>query len=479
MAGQMRPRKIAFTNQMFAEAFVSSVFLLVIPRVGEITVDTKGNSNPLVFNRETQTFFVSHDKQGRYYELEHAVDLSPPLIIAFREFCKINHPEVNMTSSRIKDIFTALPSELPRIFEEQKGHPSIAFTDKTIRLTDFSFAPHSQANFVTMSFPFASTELDQPTPSFDAFLLQTFNLIDLSNEEQKKTVSTIEEMIGFYLANNTKEPSIFFFFGPGRTGKSTMLNLIRKLFPRDQQTALSIESMSQGGFALQPLIGKRINCPDEDESELANTGLLKALATPGTFFTIQRKFLSSLNIELPAKHLFSCNNLPKFKDVDTGVKRRLHIIPFQNVVPVEHQDKNLDMKLLSEAPGIVGRALRGLKRFMDRNQEWDFPNFINEAKEEFYIDANPALEFLMREYKVISEDSQQNFSLWTSSDDLYKHYQEDVASTGLGQMSKISFNRKLLSALRPPYKAYERQGRKRLFNVERINPPTFPDMKRV
>lgn len=464
---------------MFAEAFVSSVFTLTLPRIGQITVDTKGNSNPLVFNRETQTFFVSHDEQGRYFEVEHAVDLSPPIVLAFREYAKVNHPEVNMTAARIKDIFIAIPSELPRIFEEQRAHPSIAFKDQTIHFHDFKFVPHDKANFVTFSFPFSSADLKKPTPNFDLFLLQTFNLIDLPNDEQKKTVHTIEEMIGFYLANHTKEPAIFFFFGPGRTGKSTMLNLIQKLFPRDQRSSLSIEAMSQGGFALQPLIGKRVNCPDEDESELANTGLLKALSTPGTLFTIQRKFLSALNIELPVKHLFSCNNLPKFKDVDSGVKRRFHIIPFENVVPNDCQDKNLDDKLFSEAPGIVGRAIEGLKRFMARNQEWDFPEFIKDAKEEFYVESNPAFDFILREYKLLDESAQNNFALWTSINDLYKHYQEDVPSTGLGQMSRVNFGRKVMSAFSSPYKVRQGHNHQRSFNIERVNPPTFPDMKRV
>lgn len=53
------------------------------------------------------------------------------------------------------------------------------------------------------------------------------------------------------------------------------------------------------------------------------------------------------------------NHKPIIKGRDIGIWRRILLIPFIVSIPLEEQDKDLKVKLLSELPGILNWALEG------------------------------------------------------------------------------------------------------------------------
>jgi putative DNA primase/helicase len=53
------------------------------------------------------------------------------------------------------------------------------------------------------------------------------------------------------------------------------------------------------------------------------------------------------------------NHKPKIRGTDTGIWRRIHLIPFKVTIPAEKRDPELTKKLMAELPGILNWAIDG------------------------------------------------------------------------------------------------------------------------
>ena len=54
--------------------------------------------------------------------------------------------------------------------------------------------------------------------------------------------------------------------------------------------------------------------------------------------TVERKYETPMKLYNTAKFIFSCNEMPTFKDKTDGMYRRLEIIEFNHKVPKENAD---------------------------------------------------------------------------------------------------------------------------------------------
>jgi len=111
-------------------------------------------------------------------------------------------------------------------------------------------------------------------------------------------------------------------------------------------------------------VGKLANIVlDTGEIEKSAEGLFKALVS-GEPVPVEEKHLPVLTMRLAAKHIFVTNVLPRFHDTSNGMWRRLEIILFDRICPIEQRDPSLKFRLLAEMPAIIAWALRGLARLL-------------------------------------------------------------------------------------------------------------------
>ena len=61
----------------------------------------------------------------------------------------------------------------------------------------------------------------------------------------------------------------------------------------------------------------------------------------------------------------SGNHKPYIKGSDEGIRRRIKLLPFENAVPKDQQDKSLPMKLSSELSGILNWAIEGCLKWQE------------------------------------------------------------------------------------------------------------------
>jgi len=154
---------------------------------------------------------------------------------------------------------------------------------------------------------------------------------------------------------------------------------------------------------------------ESDFSRRFDSGLLKTL-TGGDELTGERKFEHPFNFSPTHKLVVVSNYRPKV-DLDRGMKRRLHLIPFRQVYDLDKTkkgakppDRMLKEKLLAEAPGILAWMIEGCLAWQQRGL--DPPAAVLDYTSEFIADSDAFGEW-------IEQNCDKDPKAKTSNDDLF------------------------------------------------------------
>lgn len=337
-------------------------------------------SEDLLINLNDQALYAY--EKGAWHYVPQGDRRTGELAKALDEFLR-NYPErIDVNNSKIGEVRDSLFRSLRHTYTKNSLPPLMTFEDLTLDLNTFETKPHDRKDYSFQFMPFTYAELDMPTPHFDKFLSDTFR------GTSEKMYMYVLQMLGYYLTPSKKEPAIFFLYGGKRTGKTTMINLIKNIIDGRFISSFTLHELTTTATAVAGLVGKRINIVDEDESDYVKGDKIKALAT-GASMTAKRLYEQEFSMIPTCKFMFAANEYPRMQNVDDAVMRRLHVLEFKNEVAVQDQDKEIDEKLKSEIPGIVGKALIGLRTFIASNQTFDIPDEVKESNKRFTIDSVP------------------------------------------------------------------------------------------
>ena len=149
----------------------------------------------------------------------------------------------------------------------------------------------------------------------------------------------------------------FYVYGPRRSGKSTLLNLITDMIGKDNCSALNI---SQVGTRFGPsgIVGKLANISNETVGKKQiEDDTFKALVS-GEPIRVEEKFGQAFDFMCTAKMFFAANVFPKISDESEAVWDRLTILSFPNSIETEEADHHLGDKLRAETPQIFNWCLQ-------------------------------------------------------------------------------------------------------------------------
>lgn len=168
----------------------------------------------------------------------------------------------------------------------------------------------------------------------------TVGIPDSEQQSAAEKKNKLYEFIGYCLVSRNKFQKIFFLLGPGATGKSTFLELVRKLFGPHNCAALSMQDL-EATFMPAQLKDKMVNIGDDiSMNTLLDGAIIKILC--GTLpIMVQQKYEKPYEMVNEAKFIFSCNKMPMFKDHSDGLYRRLEILEITNRVAPDKRDSNL------------------------------------------------------------------------------------------------------------------------------------------
>ena len=181
----------------------------------------------------------------------------------------------------------------------------------------------------------------------------------------KDLIRYIQKAVGYTLTGSTAEQCAFFLYGTGKNGKSTFLDIIRDVFgdyaANIQPETIMVKS-NTGGNAnsdIARLKGARlVTSVEPNEGVRINEGLLKQL-TGDDPVTARKLYGEEFEFKPEFKLWIATNHKPIIRGTDTGIWRRIHMIPFTVQIPEEKVDKNLKHKLKAEMTGIFKWCVDG------------------------------------------------------------------------------------------------------------------------
>lgn len=269
-------------------------------------------------------------------------------------------------------------------------------------------------------------------PRFIQFLEDSFS-------GDKNLVNLIGEIMGYtIIGGDPTAHKAFVFYGEGRNGKSTCLDIIRELLGEKNTAAVSLKHIDKP-FSMVRLDGKLANIVDESPGKIDPEAFKNIVG--GGCVTAAHKGKPEYDLKVNARMIFACNRLPNFRESGVAIKERLVLVPFDNYVPAHKRDKDIVKKLKMEITGILNFALDGLKRYKENGFSKSVA--IDKLNKEYELESDPVFSWFDENIEIIN-----NFAYFVSTNDLYKNYVTYCEESGHRAASKTHFGRRLSAALR-------------------------------
>ena len=294
-------------------------------------------------------------------------------------------------------------------------------------IRDMSFKEHTPSYLSTVQLNVEyNPQVD--CPQFKKFLNEVLDC---------KLIPLVQEIVGYLLTTNTASQKAFVFWGPARTGKSTLLWVVEYLL-LGKKNVSNIPWQEIGDkFKTAELLGKLANVfSDLPSKSIDDTGIFKVV-TGEDYLMAEKKNKNPFKFKPFARLVFSCNELPRnYVDRTEGFYRRLIIVPFSRQIDKSKIDKSLKYKFQREKEGILNWALEGLKRLYENNFEFSENELTDGVKKEYKRENNNVISF-------VEECCELDGLFSCSRIELYEAYKEFCVEAGLKALSQIKFNKEL------------------------------------
>jgi putative DNA primase/helicase len=248
-------------------------------------------------------------------------------------------------------------------------------------------------------------------PVFDAFLYRVLGgpkaAADGADEAAYKKAmertsrlrNYLQRAFGYSLTARTIEKMVFLLWGKGDNGKSTLLALFLKLL-EEYACLIQIDSLmvrreesNNAQADLADLRGARFVMTSETEQgQRLSEGKLKRITQGMGKIKATRKYENPIEFEESHKLWVDANHLPAVRGTDNAIWNRLSPIPFTVTIPKDQQDRDLVVKLLEEAEGILSWAVQGAQAwYKDGLQK---PNDVETANKKWRSDSDQIGRFI-------------------------------------------------------------------------------------
>ena len=217
--------------------------------------------------------------------------------------------------------------------------------------------PHEPKWFITKQSEIEYPLLDSDCPRWLKFLDEIFS-------GDKELIRYVQKAVGYSMTGRTDEQCAFFLFGSGRNGKSTFLDVVRDIMGDyamniQPETLMVRNQTSSANSDIARLKGARfVTSVEPNEGMRINEGLLKQLTGDDTV-TARKLYGNEFEFRPEFKLWMATNHKPIIRGTDTGIWRRIHMIPFTVQIPPDKVDKRLGDKLKEEYPAILRWAAEG------------------------------------------------------------------------------------------------------------------------
>lgn len=192
------------------------------------------------------------------------------------------------------------------------------------------------------------------------------NSVFLDDTRVKKKL--LLEILGYCLSDFQNAKAAFFFIGESNSGKSTLLELFRRIFPPSAVTNIPLYRL-ENRFNLAKLADSKVNiCSELSEKSFSAPDIFKIL-TSNEFVTAEHKGCKPFEFRMRCKSLNAGNIIPDIKNMEgiDAIINRMVILLFPVTIPKDQQDIDLLDKLWKERDSIFSDALDALVQLQRNN----------------------------------------------------------------------------------------------------------------
>jgi len=225
----------------------------------------------------------------------------------------------------------------------------------TVDLRTGMLLPHSRADYCTKICrakydPFAQA------PIFGKFLARIFRT-------HPALIPFVQKALGYSLTGEISEQALFFLYGKGANGKTTLLDAVQWVMA-DYAGKADPDLLTYSDYPTHPtnvadLRGRRLAVVSEtNEGRRVDEARLKDLTGERK---LKARYMRQDLFEFDPTHkiwMYS-NHLPLMRGTDMGLWRRIKLIPFVETIGDDEKDKALPDKLRAEADGILAWLVQG------------------------------------------------------------------------------------------------------------------------
>lgn len=252
-------------------------------------------------------------------------------------------------------------------------------------------------------------------------------ILDTIFNENKNMIDFIQQAVGYSLTGFTTEDCLFFMYGIGRNGKSTFAEILKSIFGSYYHKANIELIMMQKNVSVRndiaDLKGKRLVVTSEiEQGKRLAESLVKDL-TGGDDITARHLFQEHFTFKPVFKLWIYGNHKPIIRGTDEGIKRRIKLIPFNNIIPedkVRSRD-SIMIEIKAELSGILNWALTGFNKWRE-NGRLIFPEEVKEATKEYFDEMDHIQNYIKD--RIDETDPTAKIKVKDLYED-YKKYSED------------------------------------------------------
>ena len=195
-------------------------------------------------------------------------------------------------------------------------------------------------------------------PTFINFINQVFG-------NDLELIRWVQRAIGYSITGSVLEQKLFYAYGTGSNGKSTLFEIIMHIL-KDYSKATDFEtflSKQKSGVreleAVGELMGVRYALASETDSHVRFSESTIKKLTGGDTLRGTKLTKSAFEFKPEFKLWFSANHLPYAKDGSFGFWRRIKIIPFTQTFSGPRVNSTLYEQLLKERDGVFKWCVDG------------------------------------------------------------------------------------------------------------------------
>jgi len=293
------------------------------------------------------------------------------------------------------------------------------------------------------------------SPHYDDLVKAVFRVNGDEDEKWKATaqiraIETWEEFAAHTLLDDMSFQKVLFLRGVPGSGKSTLLRVLEYMHGGTAHgtfTSASITRLHEERERTS-LIGSLVNVSgDEDFLNAISDATLKAI-TGGDHVSVRYLYQEIIRVQLACRFVISCNELPRTGDTSGALERRMIVLPCDNPIALENQDRNLPWKLKQEMPGVLNRWLPAIRRLYTR-ERFDPPTTTIRELAEFSADNNTAQQWVQentvqgRLTLYPNEVHPVSKQMYTDSTLLYADFREWCDRSGHRPISSVSWGKRL------------------------------------